>query len=101
MTDVEVNTDTLDELSSYCDEFLVHAVDVEGKQSGIETEIATILGSWGKIPITSAGGVRNFDDIKSLKDCADGRLDVTVGSALDIFGGTMSIDEIIANINGE
>ena len=94
MTDVEVNTDTLDELSSYCDEFLVHAVDVEGKQSGIEAELATLLGSWAKLPITYAGGVHSFDDLKILRECADGRLDVTVGSALEIFGGTMSIDEI-------
>ena len=95
-TSVEVNEATLDELSSYCDEFLVHAVDVEGKQSGIETEVAAILGGWGKIPITYAGGVHSFDDLDELRRFGDGRVDVTVGSALDIFGGKMNIDDIIA-----
>ena len=96
MTGVEVNENTLNEFSDYCDEFLVHAVDVEGKQSGIETEVASILGDWGKIPITYAGGVHSFDDLKELRSFGGGKLDVTVGSALDIFGGNMAIDDIIA-----
>lgn len=95
MTEVEVNADILDEFSSYCDEFLVHAVDVEGKQSGIENELAGLLGNWGKIPMTYAGGVHNLQDIEELKRCGVGKLDVTVGSALDIFGGTISIDDIV------
>ena len=94
-TSVEVNKETLDEFAAYCDEFLVHAVDVEGKQSGIETEVASILGNWGKIPITYAGGVHSFEDLEQLRNFGDGRIDVTVGSALDIFGGKMAIDEII------
>lgn len=95
MTDVAVTNETMDELSNYCDEFLVHAVDVEGKQSGIEEELATMLGGWGKLPITYAGGVHNFDDLNLLKACADGKLDVTIGSALDIFGGNMSFEEVV------
>ena len=94
-TKVEVCEETLDEFAAYCDEFLVHAVDVEGKQSGIETEVAAILGGWGKIPITYAGGVHSFEDLEKLRSFGDGRIDVTVGSALDIFGGKMAIDEII------
>ncbi len=99
MTEVMVNEKTLDEFSNYCDEFLVHAVDVEGKQSGIETEVASILGNWGRIPITYAGGVHSFDDFDELRKYGDGRIDVTVGSALKIFGGSMDIDEIIAECN--
>ena len=95
-TNVEVNEAALDEFSTYCDEFLVHAVDVEGKQSGIESEVASVLGKWGKIPITYAGGVHSFEDLYELRSCGDGRIDVTVGSALDIFGGNMAIDDIIA-----
>ncbi len=95
MTDVEVNKETLDNMSDYCSEILVHAVDVEGKQSGIEEDIAKLLGEWGKLPVTYAGGVHTLDDIKLLKKCGRDRLDVTVGSALDIFGGNLSLDEII------
>jgi phosphoribosylformimino-5-aminoimidazole carboxamide ribotide isomerase len=95
MTLVELNYDTLSEFSSYCDEFLIHAVDVEGKQSGIETELATLLGNWGRIPITYAGGVHNYEDLDILRKCGKEKLDVTIGSALDIFGGTMNMDEVI------
>ncbi|WP_408071917.1 HisA/HisF-related TIM barrel protein [Butyrivibrio sp. JL13D10] len=99
MTSVELNEDTLDEFSSYCDEFLIHAVDVEGKQSGIEAELATMLGNWGKIPMTYAGGVHSLEDIEFLRSCAAGKLDVTVGSALEIFGGSIAIDELISAIS--
>ncbi len=94
MTDVEVCSDTLDELSGYCDEFLVHAVDVEGKQNGIETELATLLGSWAKIPMTYAGGIRSMEDIENIRLCGKGCMDFTVGSALDIFGGKLSFDQV-------
>lgn len=96
MTEVAVTMETMDELSGYCDEFLVHAVDVEGKQSGIEEELATMLGGWGKLPITYAGGVHNFDDLNLLKKSAGGKLDVTIGSALDIFGGNMPFEDVIS-----
>ncbi len=95
MTDVKVCEETLDKLSEKCDEFLVHAVDVEGKQSGIEEELAGFLGKWAGIPITYAGGVHNSDDLYRLKTCGEGRIDVTVGSALEIFGGTMTIEDVI------
>ena len=61
-TDVELNAATMDELSSYCDEFLIHAVDVEGKASGIETELARMLGKWNKKRMTYAGGIQTFED---------------------------------------
>ena len=96
MTEVSMNEETMDILAEYCDEFLVHAVDVEGKQQGIEKDVAKLLGNWGKLPVTYAGGVKSLSDIKMLKEYGKGRLDVTVGSALDIFGGSLSIDEIIA-----
>lgn len=95
-TDVVVNTETLDMLSEYCNEYLIHAVDVEGKASGIESELAGMLGTWGKIPMTYAGGVGSFDDLKQLKEVAGNKLDVTIGSALDIFGGNMCYDDVIA-----
>ena len=99
LTDVALTPDTLGELSKYCDEFLVHAADVEGKQSGIEENVASILGSWAQIPITYAGGVHSLDDIQLLKKLGNGRVDVTVGSALNIFGGNLSIDDVINSCN--
>lgn len=94
-TDVAVTPKLLDELSEYCDEYLIHAVDVEGKATGIETKLAAMLGEWGKIPVTYAGGVGSFEDLKLLKELGQGRLDVTIGSALDLFGGSMPYKEVL------
>jgi phosphoribosylformimino-5-aminoimidazole carboxamide ribotide isomerase len=94
-TNVILNRKTLDYLSEFCDEFLVHAVDVEGKSSGIEKEVAALLGDWAKIPITYAGGVHNFDDLDLLKELGHGKVDVTIGSALDLFGGSMNFQKVL------
>ncbi len=98
-TDVVLNSDTLDMFSEYCDEFLIHAVDVEGKAQGIEEELVNLLGAWGKLPMTYAGGVSSFDDLSKLKELGRNNLDVTVGSALDIFGGNMIYEEVISFCN--
>ena len=95
-TDVRLTPAILDELSGSCAEFLIHAVDVEGKASGIEKELAEILGSWGKIPVTYAGGVGSFDDLRDLKKLGQNHLDVTIGSDLDLFGGQMKFEEVLA-----
>lgn len=94
-TDVKVLPETLIMLSDYCSEYLIHAVDVEGKANGIEEELVAMLGSWGKIPMTYAGGVGSFLDLSLLKKLGNNRLDVTIGSALDIFGGSMSYEEVV------
>lgn len=94
-TDVVIDNRTLDMLSEFCDEYLIHAVDVEGKASGIEKELAACLGEWGGKPITYAGGVSSFDDLDCLKRLGRGRLDVTIGSALDIFGGSMPYQDVL------
>ena len=85
----------LDMLAAYCDEFLVHAADVEGKSKGIETGVAKLLGVWGKAPVTYAGGIGSYEDLEQL--CILGRelVDVTVGSALDLFGGPLSYRKIL------
>lgn len=88
----------LDELCSYCDEFLIHAVDVEGKANGIEAELVQLLGEWGKIPVTYAGGVGSFADLEQLKILGKNRLHVTIGSALDLFGGSMPYDKVMSYI---
>ena len=99
-TDVELTEKALDEMASYCDEFLVHAVDVEGKADGIEEQLAGLLGDWGKIPITYAGGVHSFEDLRLLKKLGKNKVHVTVGSALDLFGGTMDFEEVLRECRG-
>ncbi len=100
-TSVELKRQILDELSGYCDEFLIHAVDVEGKSAGIEEPVAKILGDWGKIPITYAGGVHSFSDLDKLKELGKGRVDVTIGSALDLFGGKMAFADVLLYMKRE
>lgn len=94
-TEIAVNAYTLNKLSAYCDEFLVHATDVEGKRSGIDENLAGILGSWKGIPVTYAGGITTLADVEALNRASRGRLDYTVGSALDLFGGTLKFSELI------
>lgn len=96
-TDEKVDKITLDMLADYCDEFLIHAVDVEGKNNGIEERLVRKLGSFSgnDTPITYAGGVHSYDDIRILKELGRGRINVTVGSALDIFGGGLETDRIV------
>ena len=94
-TNVPVATETLVRLSRYCDEFLVHGVDVEGKMQGIESELVEILGENSPIPVTYAGGVRNLSDLDRVKKLGQNRVDVTVGSALDIFGGRILYRDVV------
>lgn len=77
----------LDRLAGFCDEFLVHGVDVEGRCRGIESDLVERLGRWVNIPCTYAGGISGLADIQAIETLGRGRLDFTVGSALDIFGG--------------
>lgn len=94
-TEVIISNELLDELSQYCSEFLIHAVDVEGKANGIETELVRILGEWGRIPITYAGGVSSFEDLETIGVLGRNKLNVTIGSALDIFGGNMEYKRVV------
>ena len=98
-TDVVLTPETLQKLSNYCDEFLIHAVDVEGKANGIEEELVSLLGHAASIPVTYAGGVSSYEDLSLLKTLGKNKLDVTIGSALDIFGGTMDFNKVCAFMN--
>lgn len=98
-TSVPLNKETIEELSDFCDEFLIHAVDVEGKADGIEEELVALLGRECQIKATYAGGVHNFEDLEKLKVLGQGRIDVTIGSALDLFGGQMALDEVLAFVS--
>ena len=94
-TDVLLNEETLHKLAGFCDEFLVHAVDVEGKANGIEAEVAALLGNACEIPSTYAGGVHSYEDLEKLKLLGKDRVDVTIGSALDLFGGRMNFGTVV------
>lgn len=95
LTDEKVDAALLDMLSEYCDEFLVHAVDVEGRADGIEEELAAMLGNWGMRPVTYAGGVHGYEDLQKLYLLGGNRLNVTIGSALDLFGGHLSWKKVL------
>ncbi|HBF33074.1 TPA: phosphoribosylformimino-5-aminoimidazole carboxamide ribotide isomerase [Candidatus Sumerlaeota bacterium] len=94
-TETQVNSETLLLLGKYADEFLVHAVDVEGKQQGMDTELVTLLAADSPIPTTYAGGVRSIEDMRSFYRLTRGRLGFTIGSALDIYGGPLSYTEVV------
>lgn len=94
-TDVSVTPNLLSELSAFCDEFLIHAADVEGKSAGVEENLIRILGSYQGIPVTYAGGIRSQADIERISRWGQNRLDFTVGSALDLFGGSLSFEMLI------
>ena len=95
-TDEKITPELLDKLSEYADEFLVHAVDVEGKASGIEGSLVKLLGDWGRLPVTYAGGVRSFEDLKMIRELGHDQVNVTIGSALDLFGGEMPYQEVLS-----
>lgn len=94
VTDIKITFALLGELSAFCDEFLIHAVDVEGKQKGMEEDLLRELAKWQGIPVTYAGGVRNMEDLKKVREIGAGRIDVTIGSALSLFGGTLNFEEV-------
>ena len=94
-TDVELTDKVFNDLSKFCDEFLIHAVDVEGKAKGIEEDIARLLGNLHGIKVTYAGGIGDFEDLEKLKNLGNNKVDFTVGSALDIFGGNMEFDKVL------
>ena len=96
LTNVEVNEKLFYDLEQYCDEFLIHAVDVEGKANGIDEDVAGILGNLEGMKVTYAGGISSFEDLDKLKNIGKGKVDFTVGSALDIFGGTMDFKKVCA-----
>eukprot|EP00882_Tetradesmus_deserticola_P015451 GHRQ01016464.1.p2 GENE.GHRQ01016464.1~~GHRQ01016464.1.p2 ORF type:complete len:288 (+),score=90.52 GHRQ01016464.1:220-1083(+) len=87
---------TLAELAGSCDEFLVHGVDVEGMQLGIDDTLVQLLGKWSPIPVTYAGGARTLEDLERVAAAGKGRVDITVGSALDIFGGQLPYADVVA-----
>lgn len=94
-SDFEVNEESIHMIEQYCDELLIHAVDVEGKRSGMQEELVQDLAEWTAIPTTYAGGVRSLEDLKKFELLGRSKLHVTIGSALDIFGGDLRYDDVV------
>jgi phosphoribosylformimino-5-aminoimidazole carboxamide ribotide isomerase len=90
-----VDEATLDDLASCCDEFLVHGVDVEGKKLGVDDDLVELLGKCSGVPCTYAGGATTMEDLERVAIRGSGRVEVTVGSALDIFGGNLKYDDVV------
>lgn len=95
-TEEEVNATLLHRLAASCDEFLVHGVDVEGLRQGIQEELIVLLGEHSPCPVTYAGGVHQLSDLERVKQLGNARVDLTIGSALDIFGGAVKFADVIA-----
>lgn len=95
-TSLALSAETLGVLAQHCVEFLVHAVDVEGKQSGVEEDLVRMLGEWSPLPVTYAGGARSIDDLELVARLSGGRVDLAIGSALDIFGGALPYADVVA-----
>ncbi len=95
-SDFEVNAESIRMIEQYCDELLIHAVDVEGKRSGMQEELVRDLAQWTTIPTTYAGGVRSLEDLQKFEQLGHSKLHVTIGSALDIFGGNLPYDDVVA-----
>ena len=98
-TDVKLTEDTLKELSGCCDEFLVHAADVEGMSRGPQKKVLNILGNFNEVPVTYAGGIGTYEDIDTVAQEGKGHVDLTIGSSLDLFGGKLSYQQILIKID--
>lgn len=88
VTAYEISPANLSAIAPLCAELLVHAADVEGKCQGVDLELVALLGAWGEIPVTYAGGARSLQDLADVEEQSGGRVDLTIGSALDLFGGS-------------
>ena len=101
ITNTPINQQTISELENHCAEFLVHAADVEGLQAGIDQDLVSLLSNCCTLPCTYAGGARSVEDLQLVQSLANGRVDLTIGSALDIFGGTGVTLEECLNWNNQ
>jgi len=89
VTPTRLDAALIHRLEPFCAEFLVHAADVEGKCEGIDEDLVRLLGEWVTLPTTYAGGARSLGDIARVEELSGGKVDLTIGSALDIFGGSL------------
>ncbi|MGI9279940.1 MAG: phosphoribosylformimino-5-aminoimidazole carboxamide ribotide isomerase [Endozoicomonas sp.] len=95
-TDTRINAVTLVKLAHYCDEFLVHAASVEGLMAGPDLELVALLARHSPVPVTYAGGIATLEDIEAVRKAGDNKVHITIGSALDIFGGSLAFKDVVA-----
>ena len=94
-TDTVISPETLHDLARYCDEFLVHAASVEGLMQGPDLKLVKLLAEGSPIPVTYAGGIATMDDIEAVRQAGDNKVHITIGSAMDTFGGSLSYREVV------
>lgn len=94
-TDVRLDAEILEKMAGFCAEFLVHGVDVEGKGAGVEEELVSLLAAWNGCPVTYAGGIGSLEELERFREMTEGKLDFTIGSALDLFGGAIPYAELV------
>lgn len=94
-TDVKIDKDTLELLGNYCQELLVHAASVEGKMQGPDLALVKILSDYSPVPVTYAGGITTIDDLENVKKWGGDKVNITVGSALDLFGGSLAYKDVV------
>jgi len=87
ITDVTLDRALFQGLDPFCAEYLIHAADVEGLRQGLDWKLVAHLASLTDKPLTYAGGASSLHDLARMKAESHGRMDLTIGSALDIFGG--------------
>lgn len=95
-TDLAVNAETLAFMADFCAEFLIHAADVEGLKAGMDEDLIRMLGAESPLPVTYAGGASRFEDLAQTDSLSQGRVDLTIGSALDLFGGAIPYADCVA-----
>jgi len=97
VTEFEVTPRNLSRITAHCAELLVHAADVEGRCQGVDLDLVRLLGQWSELPVTYAGGARSLGDLELVEAESSGRVDLTIGSALDLFGGNgITYEECLA-----
>jgi phosphoribosylformimino-5-aminoimidazole carboxamide ribotide isomerase len=95
ITNTSVDATLFNQLADYCDEFLVHAADVEGQCKGMDLELIELLGQASPLPVTYAGGASKLEDLEVVQKHSNGRVDLTIGSALDLFGGAVAFEKCV------
>ena len=96
VTSLKLSKESIHTIEQYCGELLVHATDIEGMQNGTDQKLVQLLGEWCTIPCTYAGGATSIADLDLVHTLTNGKIDVTIGSALDIFGGSLSFKDCVA-----
>lgn len=96
MANLNASTENISVLEKFCSEFLIHAADNEGLQQGIDEDLVKKLSEWCSIPVTYAGGAKSLGDLELVQRLSNGKVDLTIGSALDIFGGQVKFEACVA-----